>query len=373
MPVISSLDKLGVCKKLSILLPSLIMDKKSQLNIAKESWFEEKNSAYLYRIVAKHESKQCSALFNRLAEEAEKQATMWEGEITKAGGTIPTYRPHLRSRIVAKLIQMLGVRRLRSILAAMKIRGMSIYLLSEPGHPMPKTIADVGRGHRSMGVGNNLRAAVFGVNDGLVSNVSLIMGMVGAQADHKIIILAGVAGLLAGAFSMGAGEYVSVRSQREMFEHQIDLERKELELYPNEEAAELALIYHARGLSKEEAKKVAQTLMSDPDNALDTLTREELGLNPDDLVSPYSAALFSFVSFIIGAAIPLLPFIFSRHVSVVGISIGITALCLFVIGGILSLYTGRSALKSGLRMLAIGAGAGLITYLIGNLLGVSLG
>lgn len=351
------------------------MPKKStdKITLAKESWLGEKNSAYLYRILAKSESKKNKVLFNQLAEEAEKQALMWEDEIRKAKGTIPLYKPNLRVRIASLLMNFFGPRQTRSILAAMKVRGMSVYLKSEPGHPWPKTLADVGRRHKSTGSGNNLRAAVFGINDGLVSNASLIMGMAGAQAGNKIIILAGIAGLLAGAFSMGAGEYISVRSQREMFEYQIGLEKKELELYPQEEAEELALIYHARGLTKDEAHKIANLMMKDPHNALDTLAREELGLNPDDLVSPYGAAFFSFISFTIGAAIPIIPFLFSNNSSTLFFAIGLTGLCLFIVGAILSLYTGRKALRSGLRMLLIGAVAGGITYITGNLLGVRLG
>lgn len=349
--------------------------KKSKTNIAiaLESWSEEKRSVYLYRIIAEVETHRYKALFGELAQEADKQAEMWAMEVQKAGGQIPTtYSPDLRTRIVGWLITVLGPKQMRSMLSAMKVRGMSVYSKDQPGHPMPKTIEDVGRSHRSVGSGNNLRAAVFGVNDGLVSNASLIMGMAGAHANNATIIVAGVAGLLAGAFSMGAGEYISVRSQREMFEHQISLEKKELELYPKEEAAELALIYHARGLEKKEAEHVATLMMQNPANALDTLAREELGLNPDDLISPYGAAFFSFISFLVGGAIPLIPFLFEKQVFTLPSCIILSAISLFIVGAILSLYTGRKALKSGLRMLAIGICAGLITYAIGHLLGVHL-
>ena len=153
---------------------------------------------------------------------------------------------------------------------------------------------------------------MFGVNDGLVSNAALIYGVAGAAQEPSIILLTGVAGLLAGAFSMAAGEYVSVRSQREMFEYQIGLERDELETYPDEEAAELALIYAAKGMDPAEARRLADTLMQDPERALDTLAREELGLNPDELGSPWVAAISSFAAFTAGAALPLLPFLFGH-------------------------------------------------------------
>jgi VIT1/CCC1 family predicted Fe2+/Mn2+ transporter len=224
--------------------------------------------------------------------------------------------------------------------------------------------------------GGNLRAAVFGVNDGLVSNASLIMGVAGASGpsgSDTVIMLAGIAGLLAGAFSMAAGEYLSVRSQREMYEYQIGLERDELEQYPAEEAAELALIFQAKGLEREEARRLSEKLIADPDQALDTLTREELGLNPDELGSPWGAALFSFFSFASGALLPLLPFLVTTGAPALFSAMGMTAVALFAVGAALSLFTGRHALTGGLRMLAIGSAAGGATYLIGKALGVSLG
>ena len=184
--------------------------------------------------------------------------------------------------------------------------------------------------------------------------------------------LAALAGLLAGAFSMAAGEWVSVRSQREMYEYQIELERKELDEYPEEEVAELAVIYSARGMAKEDARAMAQRVLSDPVKGLDVLSREELGLNPEDLGSPWGAALFSFLSFSAGAMVPLLPFLLSSGGVALGISVGTTACALFCVGAMISLYTGRSALRDGLRMLLIGAAAGGVTYGIGNLLGVAM-
>ena len=173
------------------------------------------------------------------------------------------------------------------MLAALKVRGLSAYdARPAAGHVMPTSIADIGRRHKGFG-GGNLRAAVFGVNDGLVSNTSLIMGVAGANAGADFVVTSGVAGLLAGALSMAAGEYVSMRSQREMFEYQIGLERDELGEYPDEEAEELALIYAARGMEIEEARRITRELVKNPDAALDALAREELGLNPDDLGSPW--------------------------------------------------------------------------------------
>jgi vacuolar iron transporter family protein len=259
---------------------------------------------------------------------------------------------------------------LRTVLAAMKVRGMSVYATSS-GQVVPHQLDDIGH-HSGLSGGGNLRAAVFGVNDGLISNASLIMGVAGANADSATILLTGAAGLVAGAFSMAAGEYVSVRSQREMYEYQIGLERDELAEYPDEEAHELALIYEARGVARDEALRMAKQIIADPERALDTLAREELGLNPEDLGSPWGAALSSFVSFGVGGLIPLVPFFLGTGGPRLPAVIAMTAAALFLVGATLSLFTGRSALMSGARMLAIGVSAGGVTYLIGRLLGVSL-
>jgi VIT1/CCC1 family predicted Fe2+/Mn2+ transporter len=338
-------------------------------------WADELRSAYLYRVVADVESgTPRERLFRGLAAEAEAQAAIWAASARAAGGAVPAaYRPDLRARIVAGLVRRHGPRAVRPVLAAMKVRGLSIYAHAQPGHPRPTSIEDMQARHRGVSSGGNLRAAVFGVNDGLVSNCSLILGVAGAASESAVILLSGVAGLLAGAFSMAAGEYVSVRSQREMFEHQIGLERKELAEYPAEEAQELALIYEARGLPPDEAAALATSTVADTEKALDTLAREELGLNPDELGSPWGAALSSFLSFAVGALVPLAPFLLLPGERALVTTIGVTAAALFAVGAAISLFTGRSALRDGLRMLAIGGGAGALTYGIGSLLGVSLG
>ena len=342
----------------------------SESGNALDGWREEMRSAYLYRVMAQAEAgTPRAALFSGLAAEAEGQAGIWA---RKSGAAATGYTPDLRARMVAALVKRHGPRPLRAILVAMKVRGLSVYSHAAPGHPLPTTLEEVGKRHRGISGGGNLRAAVFGVNDGLVSNASLILGVAGAAASNSIILLSGVAGLLAGAFSMAAGEYVSVRSQREMFEHQIGLERDELAQYPDEEAEELALIYAARGLAREDALKLARAIIADPTQALDTLAREELGLNPDELGSPWGAAMFSFVSFATGALVPLLPFLALAGTRALPVSVAMTALALFAVGAAIRLFTGKSALRDGLRMLAIGAAAGAMTYGIGRLLGVSL-
>jgi VIT1/CCC1 family predicted Fe2+/Mn2+ transporter len=343
-----------------------------------ESLREEQRSAFLYRsCAAAEEGSPRAELFRRLAGEAEAQGTIWRAQLTSRGGSPPDpYVPDARTRLVARLVDWLGPRPLRGVLAAMKVRGMAIYTSSSIGatsmHMPPIAGAPRERRHRGLGSGGNLRAAVFGVNDGLVSNASLILGVAGASTDPKAVVLAGIAGLAAGAFSMAVGEYVSVRSQRELYEYQIGLERDELEQYPEAEAQELALIYAAKGIPKRQAEQVAKRLVADPENALDTLAREELGLNPDELGSPVGAASSSFAAFAAGASLPLLPFI-AGHADALPVSVAVTAVALFVTGATLSLFTGRGALASGSRMLALGAVAGTVTYAIGRLVGVAVG
>lgn len=338
------------------------------------SWHEEMRSAWLYRIVSDAESgSPRQVLFLELAKSADGQARLWQEEMRKLGMSPPAdFSPDLRARLVAWLIPRLGVRPLKGVLAAMKVRGMSLYHTAST-HATPTNLEQMrGERHRNAGSGN-LRAAVFGVNDGLVSNASLILGIAGAGATADMILLSGVAGLLAGAFSMAAGEYVSMRSQREFHEYQISLERDELEQYPREEAAELALIYQAKGVGTEEATRMAEVLIADPDRALDTLAREELGLNPDDLGSPWGAAISSFAAFSVGAFLPVLPYLLLTGTNAFYGVLVATGVSLFGVGAALSLFTGLNAVVGGLRMLLIGASAGAATWLIGKGLGIVLG
>jgi VIT1/CCC1 family predicted Fe2+/Mn2+ transporter len=341
---------------------------------ARESWLQERESAFLYDVMAEAESSaDRRALFKKLAGEATGQAAIWAEQIRKAEGKLPAeFTPSSRVRLVAALVRRFGPERLRVVLSAMKVRGMSVYGASTPGHPMPHAVEEVGRRHRGRLAGGNLRAAVFGASDGLVSNLCLILGVAGAAPEGRAVLVSGVAGLLAGAFSMAAGEYVSVRSQREMFEQQIGAERDELSQYPAEEAAELSLIYQARGLGKEDADRMAERIVANPTYALDTLAREELGLDPGALGSPVGAALFSFASFATGATIPLVPFVASGGRTALLCAIGLTAAALFGVGAAISLFTGRGAVRGGLRLLVIGAAAGGVTYAIGRLLGTAV-
>jgi VIT1/CCC1 family predicted Fe2+/Mn2+ transporter len=228
-----------------------------------------------------------------------------------------------------------------------------------------------GRRHNLQG--NALRAAVLGANDGLVSNMSLVMGVAGAALDTHTILLTGIAGLIAGACSMALGEWLSVNSSREMYQHQIALEAEELANAPEEERNELVLIYRAKGLPEDQANALADKLMSNKDTALDTLTREELGINPEDLGgSAWTAAGASFLLFSIGAIIPVAPFFFLTGNSALLASIICGGIGLFGIGIATSLFTARGAFFSGMRQFVIGLLAAGITYGIGKLAGATL-
>jgi VIT1/CCC1 family predicted Fe2+/Mn2+ transporter len=230
-------------------------------------------------------------------------------------------------------------------------------------------------GEQRTGAGKTgtLRAAIFGVNDGLVSNAALIMGFAGASQDRAVIVLAGIAGLLAGAFSMAAGEYVSMRVQREVLERMLHLEAHELGSDPEGERAELAEIYERKGVPTELAEALATELSKDPATALDTHAREELGIDPaEGLGSPWGAAASSFVTFAVGAIVPLVPFLFASGAAALIASILVTSAALLTVGALTARLTGRSAAGAAARQFAIGAAAAGVTYLIGLLLGVSV-
>ena len=226
---------------------------------------------------------------------------------------------------------------------------------------------------RPMGLGGKsgaLRAGIFGVNDGLLSNLSLIMGVAGASVSNHIILLTGVAGLLAGSFSMAAGEYVSMRVQREVFERLLHLEAHELATSPEEEHEELRSIYEQKGYPPDLARRVTEVVMRNPDVALETHAREELGLDPDDLGSPWGAAISSLLTFATGAAVPLLPFVFASGAVAVVAAIVASGVSIFAVGAAMSMLTGRPVWLSGARMLVVGAIAASITFGAGRLLHV---
>ena len=233
------------------------------------------------------------------------------------------------------------------------------------------------RWHGNSGRAGSIRAAIFGMNDGLLSNLSLILGVAGAGAgaglDNHAVVVTGFAGLLGGAFSMAAGEYTSVASQRDLLTRQVELEKREIEEAPEEEAAELALIFKQKGLSTEQASRVAAEILKNPEQAADTLVREELGLDPDDLGSPWSAAWSSFVMFAVGATVPLIPFLLTTGTTAVAIAAGLAFGVLGGVGAFVGFLSGTSMVRSAGRMVGLGVLAAGVTYTVGRMFGAAVG
>jgi VIT1/CCC1 family predicted Fe2+/Mn2+ transporter/rubrerythrin len=352
--------------------------------------------------------------FRRIAGNERRHADIWASKLRDLGAQVPQAGgPRMRVRFIILAARILGTSAVAELVKALEgdeeeaygaqdaspevaaiaaderehaviwdqlKAGDQVGAVSEPGRDgvaiarRATSAADVGSRetwHRAGGRSGTLRAVIFGVSDGLVSNLSLVMGVAGAASGNpSFILLAGIAGLLAGAFSMAAGEYISMQSQRELFERQIALERAEIEAMPEEEEAELAASYRAKGFPADEAARIAHRIFQDPDAALDVLVREELGLDPDELGSPWSAAGGSFVAFAIGAIVPVVPYLFGGGTAVLLASLGLSLIALFLVGAAVSLLTGRGLIFSGFRQLGIGLAAALVTYAIGSIIGV---
>ena len=348
----------------------------------------------LYRRLARAEkSPERSAIFLELAKTETKHMQRWADRLREAGVEPGSVVPSLRVRILGFLADRFGARSVLPMVSAMESTGFDDYMAQPDAGPSmaraerahartlstmyspggETNVAGIARGeswHR-VDTGGQLRAAIFGVSDGLISNLSLVIGIAGANPDGRFIILAGVAGLLAGLFSMGAGEFVSVTSQRELFERQIALEKEELESDPEEERQDLALIYRAKGIPAAEAEELSTRIIADRGVALETLAREELGLNPEALGSPVGVAVASFAAFATGAVIPVIPWLFGSSALHFAASVILSAIALFAVGAGVSLFTGRNPLFAGARQLAIGAVAAAVTFSIGKLIGVN--
>ena len=241
-----------------------------------------------------------------------------------------------------------------------------------------KAVAGGGETWHRVDRSGSMRAAVFGVSDGLVSNTALVMGFAGAAPNNSTILFAGLAGLLAGAFSMAAGEYVSVASQRDLFRREIEMEATELREKPDEEQKELELIYRAKGLSREQSAMVAAQIMTDPKTALETLAREELGLDPNELGNPVKVAVSSFIAFAIGASVVVLPYLFftgptaSTSIPLI-LAITLALISMIVVGSVVGRLSGRGMAFSAARQLAWGVGAAVVTFGVGRIIGVNIG
>jgi len=360
----------------------------------------ERDAIVLYDALSRIERDPIRAqAFRTIAENERRHADIWAEKLRNLGAPLPPATgPRLRVQFIVLVARIFGTHAVRDLVQALE--GDEEEQYAAQSSPEVQSIADDEREHaeiwRRMSAGRatigtggaragapetwhragrsgTLRAVIFGVSDGLVSNLALVMGVAGASAGHaSFVLLAGIAGLLAGAFSMAAGEYISMQSQRELFERQIALERAELEAMPQEEKAELAAVYRGKGFTEREAAAIADRMFRDPEQALDTLVREELGLDPDQLGSPWGAATGSFIAFGIGAAIPVAPYVLAPGGAAFPLAIGLSITALFAVGAGVSLLTGRSAWFSGGRQVLIGATAAIVTYVVGLAIGVTV-
>jgi len=366
---------------------------KSDANRYKEYLRSEIEAASMYKILAQFETDpEKSEIFEQLSQSEIKHAQHWSEKLGNptTDVTLQTSTPKLI--YIRMVCSLFGPKKILPWLARIESKEIGAYvhevegqelLEEEKNHarilskmalenPDNQQVREVWHTH---GSGGSVRAAVLGINDGLVSNFCLMMGVAGGttpSGNFDFIILAGVAALVAGSLSMATGEYISVRSQKDIYEHQIDIERAELEEWPEEEEEELVLIYRAKGIEESQAKVIASALMADPNRALDTMAREELGLNPQDLGSPWSAAISSLLAFALGALIPIIPILFSSgNISII-LSAIFSSLVLFIVGGIVSVASGKNIFVGATRMLLAGTLAATVTYGVGYLLGISI-
>jgi len=357
----------------------------------------EIDSAALYRTLADTETNpQLKEVYGRLAAVEEAHADFWRGRLARLGAGSGKTRIGLRTRGLMWLSRRFGASVVLPVINSFERSGSQEYdtqpeaisagmpqversharlieaaLQPVQGGMAGGTLARLEGRHRAGG--NALRAAVLGANDGLVSNLSLVMGVAGAEFSERTVLVTGLAGLLAGACSMAMGEWLSVASARELYEQQIGTEAEELRESPMEEKEELILIYQAKGLPEAQARALAERIIADPNTALDTLAREELGIDPQELGgSAWVAAGTSFLLFSVGAIFPVFPFFFLTGSAAIVASLALSALVMFLIGAGTTLFTGRGMLFSGARQIAIGLGAAAVTYALGRLIGVSL-
>lgn len=355
----------------------------------------EQDAAALYDRLAAAETGERQAVLAELADVERKHAAHWETRLRDAGVPVPARSAvSIRTRVLGLAARRLSTASVLPLIERAERADANMYdheptaaatmAAEERGHA--RTLANLIQGgrpgpqeqisrregwHRSDRSGT-LRAAVFGVSDGLVSNTALVMGFAGSGSSRSAIMLAGVAGLLAGAFSMAAGEYVSMSSQREMYERELSLEAQELEESPEEEREELVLLYRAKGMDKTQAEQVADKIMSDHAVALDTLAREELGLDPEALGSPWSAAGSSLVAFAVGAMVVVLPYLFTGGAVALTSAIVLSVLAMAAVGAGVGMLNGRAPLRSAVRQIVVGSAAALVTYGVGFAIGVSV-
>jgi len=366
----------------------------NEIQVLQGYWRDEMEAASVYdRLAQESKDEATRTLLMEMRDTEKRHAGRWEERITALGGTLPSPPSPWKARWMSWLARLAGQGRAFQQLEGVERRAVAAYGADLTGAASAQTAGEIqadekqhaaalrvmghGKGQDLDSIlnreewhtkaGGSMRELIFGVNDGLVSTLSLVSGVAGAAVSRSFVLLAGVAGLLSGAISMAAGAYVSTKSQREVHEAQVALERRELKLDPQEEMEELRILYQLKGYGEEEARQIIERLSQSEELMMEALERDELGLMPESFANPWLAGLQSGAAFVVGSFIPLIGYLFFGGTTAVVISVGISIGALFVVGALKTLFTGLNWLRSGLEMVVIGVVATVFTYLIGSL------
>lgn len=362
----------------------------------KENWKREIEGAYLYRKLAEAaRTSNVEKALLQMADQEEQHAAIWAENVRSHDDRARIPRPDLRIHLTILLARWLGAEAVLGLLVNDEVSDIATYsdqanslghediyqrvLADETAHARaltalekPESVDKTEPWHRGASASGWVRNMVYGFNDGLTANFGLVMGVIGANVNPNVVILTGFAGLLADALSMAASGFLAARSEQEVREHHLALERAELRLMPQEEREELIYFFTQKGLTREEARTVADRLMQKPEVALTQLAREELGIDPEAPESPLREGIVTGAATGLGAIIPILPFLFLSGASAIWSGVIVSMLAHFLVGASRSIFTGRPALRSGAEMFVVGMGVALVTYLLGLLLGVRL-
>ena len=358
-----------------------------QIEVWRQHRQDEGDAAFLYRHIAAAESDAARAvIFTDLASVEDRHVERWEEILRDAGVAVPSPRPSRRARLLLLIGRLFGWKLLVSILLAEEGREMKGYLRgarlygdsrasqvaldlaresAEHAERLGALLGISGEPWHRIESGGFLRNAVYGFNDGLTANFGLVMGVLGASVPHQIILVSGAAGLIADALSMGSSGYLAAKSEREVYAHEIAVEQEELRLMPEIEEEELALLYQARGMGAQAARQAASEIMRQPERALQEKTQLELGIGAATM-SPLREGWITGLSTAVGAFIPVLPFLLFRGAAAIWTAFAVSMLAHFGVGAARSIFTGRSAFRSGVDMFIVGLGIAAIGYVVGT-------
>jgi VIT1/CCC1 family predicted Fe2+/Mn2+ transporter len=361
----------------------------------RQNWQREIEGAYLYKKLAGlARSPEVGRALAEMGVDEEGHAARWAELIRASDQDAPAPRPDLRIHLIEMVARLLGAEAVLGVMISDEVSDIGAYadqarrlgiddtyrqvLKDETSHARAlaalrdKSSKPSEPWHRSAQAGGWLREVVYGFNDGLTANFGLVMGVIGAAVNNPLVLLAGFAGLMADALSMASSGYLAAKSEQEVRQHHLALERSEVRLMPQEEHEELVTFYTRKGLTRQEAINVADRLMQNPDVALTQLARDELGIDPETPVNPLEEGIITGIATGLGAVIPILPFLFVSGVTAIWIAVLISMIAHFMVGASRAIFTGRPAFRSGFEMFVVGMGVALVTYLLGLLFGVKL-